>query len=84
MSKKSNNKWKTVPLAVSVFYEGENPIFSETAYHVSVYDEAGGPFVRIKSHSEKPETGVIELDLEALQVITEEAEKLIKIHEELK
>jgi hypothetical protein len=78
------SKWKTIPLAVSVFYEGDSPIFAENSYHVSVEDEAGGPFISIKSNGENLEKGQIDLDLEALQLISEEAEKLIKIHEELK
>ena len=35
------------------------------------------------SHSDDIEKGRLELDIEALQLITEEATKLIKIHEEL-
>jgi len=76
------SKWKAVPLAVSVFYEGNSPLFGEAAYHVSVDTEGGGPFVTIQSHSDDIEKGRLELDIEALQLITDEAEKLIKIHEE--
>lgn len=80
---KAKSKWKTVPLAVSVFYEGENPIFDRSAYHVYVDDEAGGPYICIKGHDEAAEKGVIELDFEALEVVTREAKKLMEAHEGL-
>lgn len=83
MSDKS--KWKVAQLAVSVYHEDEgSPIFGESAYHVSVGDNGGGPYVTINNSADDIKPGCLELDLEALQLITEEAAKLMKIHEELK
>ena len=77
-----NDKWKAIPLSVSVFLKNSNPIFGESTYHVSVDSEGGGPYVTIKNHADDIKEGCLELELEALQLITTEAEKLIKIHEE--
>lgn len=59
-------KWKSIPLATAVFYEGQNPIFDRAVYHVFVDDDAGGPFIRITTNDEDNKQGEIGFDLEAL------------------
>ena len=39
--------YKKTILTISVHPEGDNPVFSETATHVSIDDHAGGPFLVI-------------------------------------
>ena len=76
--------YKTYPITVAVAPEGKNPIFEEGVYHVSVEDEAAGPFLKIKDISGHcGEKDTITIDFEAFDAIYEEVQKLKKAYEEL-
>ncbi|MCW5597672.1 MAG: hypothetical protein KIT80_23480 [Chitinophagaceae bacterium] len=70
--------YTTKPLAVSVFQKGESPVFSDTAFHVSVEDHAAGPFIKILEVN----TGEkIAIDLDQLEIVYATAKRLIEEHE---
>jgi len=69
--------YKTCVKEVSVFLEGDNPIFGESVTSVSVDDEAGGGFLVIKQDA-STENGSIRLSIEELQKIVEVGTKLIE------
>lgn len=71
------SKYISKPISVAVFQEGESPIYSDTAFHVSVEDLAEGPFIRIV---EVPTGEKIEVELIQLAMIFEEAKKLMREH----
>ena len=71
-------KYIATPMAVSIHSETDNPVFGETSIHVSVEDEAGGPFICIK-HDDQ----TISMDLPALELVLIEARKLINAHDSL-
>ena len=77
-SKSDDYQWKVTPLSVSVHFKSESPHFGESAIVVSTDDEAGGAFVVLRSTEEDLEEGQIRIDLEQLEVILEEARKLIE------
>jgi len=39
---------RATPLAVSVHDDGDDPYCGDTATHISVLDEGGGPFIEIR------------------------------------
>ena len=48
--------YRSMITSISVYKEGDNPLFGETSIHVSVEDEAAGPFIKITDST--CETGV--------------------------
>lgn len=50
-----------------------NPIFGEQAVHLTIEDEAGGPFFSIRTSE-----GEVKLDPEELEFIAAEARRLIQ------
>ena len=71
-------KYLTTPLAFSVYLEGDNAVFGETAIHVIVNDEAGGAFITLKEFPSDPKPGEISMDFEQLEAIFEAARVLMK------
>ena len=68
-------EYKITPIAYSVHSSKENPIYSETATHVKMEDEGGGPFVVLtQDGSEEKE---IRVDVEELEKILETSRMLI-------
>lgn len=66
---------RTTLMALSVHDEGDNPIFGESAIHVSLDDEAGGAFIVIHEIATDQK---IRIDLEQLELVVVEARKLIQ------
>ena len=68
--------YKTVPLKYSMFYEKDNPVFGESATHISIDDEAGGGYIVLEQF---PEDGPqkLRLNLDELKQIVSIANKLM-------
>lgn len=66
-------EFATTPIAYSVHCEGDNPVFGETATHVCVEDELGGPFITLKQPS-----GEVRLDPKELDVVFKIAKQLME------
>lgn len=73
------SKLKTKTLSYSVYREGDSPVFGESATHVCVDDESGGPFIVLKQSTEGQ---VLRFDLDELIAVTEAAKKLMDEHED--
>ena len=69
--------YKNPILTISVHPEGDNPVFSETATHVSIDDHAGGPFLVIEQSRDDTDNGKIIIDFEEFDAIID-AVKLLK------
>ena len=63
---------------VSVHTENEDPLFGESATHVCIEDEAGGPFIILKQMNDFIKSGEVRLELEELKAITKVADELMK------
>ena len=55
----------------------DSPIFSEKAISVSVEDEAGGPFIVLKTNDEVSGRGEVRLDVEELEEAAKVARELM-------
>jgi hypothetical protein len=66
-------KYKATITAVAVHPEGDNPVFAETATTIRLQDEGGGFFVELEQGG-----GSIRLDAEEIDLIMNEAKKLLK------
>ena len=75
---KYKDKIKSTPIVVSVYREGDNPIFGETATHICIDDDAAGPFVVLKQRYDNTELGTVRLDIEELQIIIEQSKKMLE------
>lgn len=69
--------YKKTILTISVHPEGDNPVFSECATHVSIDDLAGGPFLVFKQCRDDTDNGKIIVDFEEFDAIID-AVKLLK------
>jgi hypothetical protein len=70
---------KKVFTAVSVFPEGENPVFSEQATHIRIEDEAAGPFLVISQPNDRAWIRIS--DNKELYAICEAAAALLRDYE---
>ena len=61
--------YKTTVLKVAVHPEGESPLLDESATHVSLVDEGGGPFVEIRQNGAHMEVGAILLDFAEIKPV---------------
>ena len=68
--------YKTVPLKYSMFYEKDNPVFGESATHISIEDEAGGGYIVLEQF---PDDGPqkLKFDLPELEELLRIANKLM-------
>ncbi len=68
--------YKTVPLKYSMFYEKDNPVFGESATHISIDDDAGGGYIVLEQF---PDDGPqkLRLDIDELKQILSVANKLM-------
>jgi len=57
---------KTTVISMSVHRADKNPIFGEGVTHVSLQDDAGGPFIELRQCDDQSEMGMIKLDMEEL------------------
>lgn len=69
-------KYTKTTLVVSVHPEGDNPIYSESATHVCVEDESGGPFITLKQSHSNIQPGEVRLDFEEFKSVIEAVEFL--------
>lgn len=67
---------KTI-LTISIHSKDENPIFGMSSTHVSLDDEAGGPFLVLKQCNDQSQTGEIRLVFDELSLIVEVANELM-------
>jgi len=63
------------PIKVALHRKGNNPIFGELGIHISVEDEAAGPFIVIESN-EGQENG-LRIDMDELEVAVVVARQLL-------
>lgn len=70
--------FKATTLTVSVHPEGENPVFSESATHVCIDDESGGPFVVLKQTHDHAQVGEVRIDFDEFKTIARVVGKMIK------
>jgi hypothetical protein len=67
------------PMSVSVHRKSHSPVFGESAIQVTVDDESGGAFLRIKNND-----GIdFSCDLDELEMVLVAARQLISAHEVL-
>ena len=68
--------YKTVPLKYSMFYEKDNPVFGESATHISIEDEASGGYIVLEQF---PDDGPqkLKFDLPELEELLRIANKLM-------
>ena len=73
---------KITPLKISVHPEGENPVFSDRAFHIEIQDEAGGGFLEIsQSLDGEMKSGTLRIELEELRVVLHAAEQLMSTYD---
>ena len=72
---------RTMPTEVSVYYQGESPIFGERTIKVALDDEAAGAYVIIRSEFERREDGGIAIDMPMLEAVTKVAREMIRRHD---
>lgn len=70
-------KFLTTITKVSIHPVGDNPLFGEGATHVSLEDEAGGPFIIIEQIHDNIEPGIIRVDMDELTQIVDAAKMLM-------
>ena len=69
--------YKTTVLKVSVHQEGESPLLDESATHVSLEDDGGGPFIQLLQNSADFEQGRVRLELDELEPVAAACRALI-------
>lgn len=74
---KNECRYRTTPLSVSVHLDNENPVFGESATHVTVDDEAGGPFLVLTQINEQSRNGEIRVCIDELEMIFQAAKDLM-------
>ena len=67
---------KVTPIAVSVHRDEDNPVFGEGATHVSIDDDAGGPFIVLEQQADALAIGKLRFDIEELEAVTKAARAL--------
>jgi len=68
---------KTTVISMSVHRADKNPIFGEGVTHVSLQDDAAGPFIELRQCDDRSEMGMIKLDMEELEAVTAAARLLM-------
>ncbi|HUV69439.1 MAG TPA: hypothetical protein VMW15_07235 [Terracidiphilus sp.] len=68
---------KTTVISMSVHRADMNPRFGEGVTHVSLQDDAGGPFIELRQCDDRSEMGMIKLDMEELEAVTAAARRLM-------
>lgn len=70
---------RITPIGYSVHLAGHNPVFGESATHVTIDDEAGGPFLVLQQFRDDQELkpGRVKLCLDELERVLETARILM-------
>lgn len=69
---------KITPLCLSVHHDDESPILGKYSTHVSIEDEAAGPFIVLRQP--RAESGEVRLEPDELDVVIEAAQQLLKLN----
>lgn len=69
--------YKTTALKVAVHPKGESPLLDESATHVSLVDEGGGPFVEVRQTSSHLDPGCISLGFAEIEPVLAACRALI-------
>ena len=64
-------------LKISVCPKDDNPIFGEKATHITIDDEAAGPFIVLKQSFVHAKPGEVRLDPDEMRHVFEHAQKLL-------
>jgi len=72
------SKFKITPIKYAVHWETENPIYGERVIHVSLEDEAGGPFFVLKSLDEADKE--LRIDQDEMKVVFDAAQQLLSAY----
>jgi hypothetical protein len=80
MDKKS--QVQTMIRSISVYREGDNPIFGESATHITLEDSGSGAWIELEQATDEPEPETIKIDFDefdhisnAVKMLKKEAEK---------
>ena len=65
----SKTIYKTTVLKVAVHPEGQSPLLDESATHVSLEDDGGGPFIQILQNIADFEQGRVRLELDETESV---------------
>jgi len=65
----SKTTYKTTVLKVAVHPEGESPLLDESATHVSLVDDGGGPFIQLLQNIADFEQGRVRLELDEIGLV---------------
>lgn len=76
MSKTS--KFKITPIKYAVHWETENPIYGERVIHVMIDDEAGGPFIVLKSLDGIDKE--LRIDPDEMEIVFKAAQQLLQAY----
>lgn len=68
--------------AIAIHRLDESPIYGEMTTAIEISDEAGGPFLIIKNVNPQAGDGEFRIDFDELDMVYDEAKKLIKQYEE--
>ena len=71
------SRYQVVPLTFSVFAAGDNPVFGESATHITIDDHAAGPFLVLRQSHDELVAGEIRLDFEELDLIASTAKNML-------
>lgn len=77
MTATTPDKLLITPIKVAVHRKYDNPIFGENVIHVSVDDEAAGPFIVLESNAGHADG--LRIDMDELEAVTAAARKLISV-----
>jgi hypothetical protein len=69
---------KITPIGMAVHLPNENPIYGDFLTHVTVEDEAAGPFVVVRQFGDEAKVGEVRLDLAELEAVLRAARRLIR------
>ena len=71
-------KLEATSITTSVHHEEDNPVFGESSTHITIDDEAGGPFIVLKQCHDYIKPGEVRLDMNELELICKVARKMVK------
>lgn len=71
-------KFKITPITYAVHWKTENPVYGDHVIHVSIDDEAGGPFIVLKSLHEIDKE--LRIDPEEIKAVFEAAQQLLEAY----
>lgn len=70
-------KYRRQTMRISVFAEGDNAVFGESAIHVEIDDDAAGPYLVLRSSAEGNAHGMVCVDFEQWEQVEAAARELM-------